>query len=300
MPVHVALRQVGYGECGRRRRGNRIPAAFDTVDDNSRLPARLIGGKLAVLAERHPLRTAPPPALHNVDLSAGGIDPDPKAGQIVIPEHGILALDGEQIDGAFGDRQIVSFGDGGLPTAVQLDNATGYKHLHYGLWNGLSGSDANTITDLGIGFVTALSSGMGMTDPNHEAEGGMPNFGSATYNGNWVANVQAADEQGDGGITRQDGLASMTVDFVKDEVDVILSGLATLEGSISGNTFSGAGKPTLNATLTGDLASATDFMGGFSGGFFGPSAAEAGGIFDYASKDNKNGAFRGSFGGDQN
>ena len=121
MPVHVALRQVGYGECGCRRRGNRVLAAFDTVDDNSRLPARLIGGKLAVPAERHPLRTAPPPALHNVDLSAGGIDPDPKARQIVIPEHGILALDGEQIDGAFGDRQIVSFGHDRLPAAAQLD-----------------------------------------------------------------------------------------------------------------------------------------------------------------------------------
>ena len=31
--------------------------------------------------------------------------------------------------------------------------------------------------------------------------------------------------------------------------------------------------------------------------FFGPSAAEAGGVFDYASTDNKNGAFRGAFGG---
>ena len=120
MPVHVALRQVGYGECGRRRCGNRVLAAFDTVNDNSRLPARLIGGKLAVPAERHPLRTAQPPALHNVDLSAGGIDPDPKAGQIVIPEHGILALDREQIDGAFGDRQIVSFGHGRLPVIVRL------------------------------------------------------------------------------------------------------------------------------------------------------------------------------------
>ena len=180
---------------------------------------------------------------------------------------------------------------------VTVDNATGYKHLHYGLWNGLSGSDANTITDLGVGFVTALSSGMGMTDPDHDTDSGMPNFGGATYDGDYVANVQAADEEGDGPIGRFSGTSTVTADFVKDEVGVVLSGLATLEGDISGNTFSGDGKPTLNATLPGGLVNADDFMGSFSGGFFGPSAAEAGGVFDYASKDNKNGAFRGSFGG---
>ena len=182
---------------------------------------------------------------------------------------------------------------------VTIDNATAFKHIHYGLWNGLSGSGLNTIADLGTGFVTALSDGAGMTNPDHEAEGGMPNFGSATYNGNWVANVQAADNEGDGAISRQDGTSSMTADFVKDTVEVGLAGLATLDGTISENTFSGAGKPKLANALPGGLANTADFMGGFSGAFFGPSAAEAGGVFDYASKDNKNGAFRGSFGVDQ-
>ena len=85
---------------------------------------------------------------------------------------------------------------------VTIDNATAFKHIHYGLWNGLSGSDANTVADLGKGFVNALADGMGMTNPDHAAEGGMPNSGEATYNGNWVANIQEADEQGDGAITR--------------------------------------------------------------------------------------------------
>ena len=184
---------------------------------------------------------------------------------------------------------------------VTVDNATPFKHIHYGLWNGLSGSGANTVADLdlGTGFVNALASGMGMTNPDHDADGGMPNFGGATYNGNWVANVQAADNESDGPITRHDGASSMTADFVKDTVKVTLSGLATLDGDISENTFSGVAKPKLANALPGGLANADDFMGSFSGGFFGPSAAEVGGVFDYASKDNKNGAFRGAFGGDQ-
>ena len=60
---------------------------------------------------------------------------------------------------------------------VTIDNATAFKHIHYGLWNGLSGSGANTIADLGTGFVNALADGMGMTNLDHAAEGGMPNSG---------------------------------------------------------------------------------------------------------------------------
>ena len=97
-------------------------------------------------------------------------------------------------------------------------------------------------------------------------------------------------------ITRDDGTSSMTADFGMDTVKVALDRLATLDGAISENTFSGDAKPKLMNELAGGLANADDFTGSFSGAFFGPSAAEAGGVFDYKSKDNKNGAFRGSFG----
>ena len=199
----------------------------------------------------------------------------------------------------FLERNIKSGETTYVPVAVvevTVDNATAFEHLHYGLWNGLGGDDVNTITDLGIGFVTAFGTA-GMTNPDHEAEGGMPNFGGATYNGNWVANIREADPQGDGKVTRHGGTSSLTADFVKDTVVVGLSGLATLKGDIAGNTFSGDGDPTLANSLPGGLANADDFMGEFKGAFFGPSAAEAGGVFDYDSKDSKNGAFRGSFGG---
>ena len=184
---------------------------------------------------------------------------------------------------------------------VTIDNPTAFKHIHYGLWNGLSGIGGNVVDDLGTGFVTALSEvmgGMGMTNPDQAAEGGMPNSGIATYNGNWVANIREEDPQGNGTITRHSESSSMTADFGKDTVKVNLSGLATLAGAISENTFSGDSQPTLSNNLPGGLANTDDFMGSFSGGFFGPSAAEAGGVFDYESDGgtNKNGAFRGSFG----
>ena len=41
------------------------------------------------------------------------------------------------------------------------------------------------------------------------------------------------------------------------------------------------------------------FTGKFSGGFFGDAAAEAGGVFDFTSKDAADGEFRGAFGGDR-
>ena len=180
---------------------------------------------------------------------------------------------------------------------VTLDLASSFEHLNYGLWNGL-GSDGNSVADLGIGFVAATADGMGMTEE-------MPNHGEATYNGNWVANVQERDPQGDGTITRQDGTASIMADFTDDEVNITLTGLITLEGDITGNTFMGdtAKVHDTDATTadtvdnTSGLALDAKLEGTFNGGFFGTLAVEAGGVFDFSTKDNKDGAVRGAFGG---
>ena len=180
---------------------------------------------------------------------------------------------------------------------AKIPDAAEYSHLHFGVWTGLSGDGANEIADLGVGFVAGLSD---MT-----AE--MPNFGEADYKGNWVANVQAADPDGDGDITRHSGVASMTAKFGKGDVDVTLTGLATLDGTIDGNTFSGKKAALLNdADVMEEAADSLSgkFAGNFSGAFFGPLAAEAGGVFDFASDDdndgaNEGGAFRGAFGADQ-
>ena len=180
---------------------------------------------------------------------------------------------------------------------VTVDAASAFGHIHYGLCNGLSGSGANTVADLGIGFVTATPDGMVMTEE-------MPNHGTATYNGNYVANVQEADLQGDGTITRMANTASMVADFMEDDVDITLTGLVTLDGDIDGNTFSGTtaalidtNADVMGVQTTSGLATDAKFDGSFSGGFFGTLAAEAGGVFDFSTKDNKGGAFRGAFGG---
>ena len=182
---------------------------------------------------------------------------------------------------------------------VTLDDAKAFEHIHYGLWNGISGRDANTVADLGIGFVTALADGDGMT-----AVDDMPNVGTVTYDGNWVANVQRAAARGDGEISRRDGSATIMANVENNEIDVTLTNLATLEGMIDGNTFSGTKATLADSNMTTDgiqamygLDGTGKFEGSFSGGFFGPRAAEAGGVFDFSTEDNHEGAFRGSFGG---
>ena len=128
----------------------------------------------------------------------------------------------------------------------------------------------------------------------------MLNHGSATYNGNYVATVQAGDPQGDGALSWKNGDASVMADFAEGTVAVTLVDLVTLDGGIEGNTFSGTEAAIHDTSADvgiqngSPLNMAGEFTGAFEGGFFGSAANEAGGIFDFTSKDNKDGAFRGS------
>ena len=177
---------------------------------------------------------------------------------------------------------------------VSFPEATEFAHHHYGIWADLKeaakATGNNAISKLGVGFVAGVSE---MTGDD------MPNHGDANYKGGWIAHVQAADGDGNGPVTMQNGDASMYANFEMGGVDVTLTDLATLEGTIDGNTFSGSKAPTIEAAAVdkGGLAVAGKFTGSFSGAFFGPKAKEAGGIFDYSSEDNEDGAFRGAFGG---
>ena len=183
-----------------------------------------------------------------------------------------------------------SYAEAGVATTLEnFPMAMAFEHLHYGVWNGLN-EEGTAIADLGTGFVAAIADGGGMTGAD------MPNAGTATYNGQWVASVRGS---GGGAITAQNGDSMMTADFVKDTMKVELEQLATLEGTISGDTFSGV-KVTGVMSDKGDLAVSADgskFSGSFSGGFFGAKAAEAGGVFNYTSANMSAGEFRGSFGG---
>ena len=185
-----------------------------------------------------------------------------------------------------------------LRAGAKIPDATEYSHLHFGVWSGLNGKDdgTNTVADLGIGFVANIG----------EMTSNMPNFGTADFRGNWVANVQAAEEDGDGDFSRHDGVAAVKANFTMATVDVTLTGLATLDGTIDGNAFSGTKAALLDdGTVDGEAAEMLDadakFVGNLSGAFFGNLAAEAGGVFDFASDDgdNEGGAFRGAFGADQ-
>ena len=176
---------------------------------------------------------------------------------------------------------------------ASIPEATDYKHIHFGAWAALGtpkkdGSQA--IDDLGIGFVQSIGDGLTGAD--------MPNNGGATYDGNWVAAVQKADPDGDGSILLTSGDALLTADFTKATIKAALTGLATLEGAIDTNTFSGT-KATAMAGDPHGLDSDGEFTGSFSGGFYGAKAAEAGGVFDFTSEDAEDGAFRGAFGGDR-
>ena len=184
--------------------------------------------------------------------------------------------------------------DTNVEVTAKIPEASDYKHIHFSVWAGLGAakpSGAQVPDDLGIGFVQSIGDGLTGAD--------MPNNGSGTYIGDWAATVQAADEDGDGKITLTNGRADLTANFGKDTITATLAGLATLKGDISGNTFSGEKASAISAAS--GLDAEADFEGSFSGGFYGSKAAEAGGIFNFASDDgnNEGGAFRGAFGADR-
>ena len=169
---------------------------------------------------------------------------------------------------------------------ASLPVAKSYSHIHFGVWASLGEAakdGAQKVTDLGIGFVQSIGDGMTGAD--------MPSTGMGTYNGNWVATVQAA--AGGGGLAMKNGAATLSANFDKATVKATLTDLATLEGSIDGSMFSGT-KATVGANAHG-LTSGGKFSGSFDGGFYGTKAAEAGAIFDFESTNA--GAFSGAFGG---
>ena len=193
-----------------------------------------------------------------------------------------IIVDASRRDGPDDDTAA----DAGQVTA-NIPEATDYKHIHFGVWASLN-EDGTDVGGLGIGFVQNYAGA-----PTEVSD--MPNHGSATFDGNWVATIQAADPDGNGPVSLEDGVASMEADFEKMTVEAELTGLATLSGGISGSTF--AGTKVSDIEHNGLSSDADDFTGSTSGGFFGTRAAEAGGVFSFTSDGNKDGAFSGGFGG---
>ena len=111
---------------------------------------------------------------------------------------------------------------------AKIPEGADYNHLHFGVWSAIGEADEdgnNEITELGIAFVQNFVTGGSMTEE-------MPNNGSGEYAGNWVANVQEADSDGDGDINQLNGPAFMDANFRLGTVDINLSGLAMLKAGI--------------------------------------------------------------------
>ena len=192
--------------------------------------------------------------------------------------------DGDMVAGDASDRKV----------RATIAEASDYKHIHFGVWAALGEAAKNggqELSELGIGFIQNIS-GEGLTVVD------MPNNGGGTYSGNWAATVREADDDGDGDITLEHGAATLTADFTKATIKAALTGLATLEGDIATNAFSGT-KATVASSNTYSLDSEGKFTGSFSGGFYGAKAAEAGGVFAFTSEDAEAGEFSGAFGGDR-
>ena len=105
MVLEAACGEVGDGGLRRRFRGLRILAPLDAVDDNSRLAPALIDRLGADRPQGHPLQAGRPPGLDDVELAPGGVDPYPEAGEVAVPEDGILVLGLQPFHNPFGQSE---------------------------------------------------------------------------------------------------------------------------------------------------------------------------------------------------
>ena len=97
MGAQVAGCEVGDGGAGLGRRCGGLLAPLDAVDGLGCAEPGLRRRKLAVGAERDAPGPALGPALDDVDLAPRGVDPDPEAGQLPVPEDPVPARDRETV-----------------------------------------------------------------------------------------------------------------------------------------------------------------------------------------------------------
>ena len=121
-----------------------------------------------------------------------------------------------------------------MEVTAKIPEATDYQHIHFGVWAGLGAAEkdgSQALADLGIGFVQSIGDGLTGAD--------MPNNGEAMYRGNWVASVQKSDEDGNGDDLAGNGCRVVDRGLREGQITATLTELATLSGTVSGNTFSG-------------------------------------------------------------
>ena len=115
--AHESLGEVGHGGFGLGRRGHRVLAALDAIDNGGGLLSGLIGRYRSVLPNGDALRPIGPPALDDTGLPSGGVDSDTEAGKVAVPVESIVAVGGKGVDGALGDGTAV-WSRHGVPRCV--------------------------------------------------------------------------------------------------------------------------------------------------------------------------------------
>ncbi|MGH7015806.1 MAG: transferrin-binding protein-like solute binding protein [Caulobacteraceae bacterium] len=193
---------------------------------------------------------------------------------------------------------------------VQLEDwsfTNGLQYTSYGFWNvNPSGSDSQPIY---AGVYAGGKPGVSQTTS-------MPTTGSATYSGGatgLVVEPGATSSGADGG--RFTGASSLTANFTTSAITGSISGITVytvnngsggptligtlndigLSATISGAAFNGTADVTGAAGTAFDITGAT---GKLHGAFYGPSAAEATGVF-YLTGGTNNVSVAGSFGAKQ-
>ena len=90
---YEAFGQSGHGALRIGRRGGGIVAPLDAVYDEDRSFPRPISGHLAVPVQGHALQSPRPLGLDHIGVPAREVDPKPEAGQVPVPENGVLRFD---------------------------------------------------------------------------------------------------------------------------------------------------------------------------------------------------------------
>ena len=115
--ANESLGEVGHGGVGLGRRGHRVLAALDAIDDGGGLLTGLIGRDRSVLPDGDALGPIGPPALDDIGLPSGGVDPDTETRKVTVPVESIVAVGGKGVDGALGDGTVV-WSRHGVPRCV--------------------------------------------------------------------------------------------------------------------------------------------------------------------------------------
>ncbi len=161
MVLQAECRQVGDGGLGRRFRLLRVLAPLDAVDGRRRLAAALLHSLLTGRPERRPLQACRSPRLDDVELAPGGVDPDPKAGEVAVPEDGVLAAGLEPVHNPLGQPEGAPFRHRRAPSrnariSVIKPHTDDIKSgaIEGDAWREVKGSDAGE--DRKIPYITTL------------------------------------------------------------------------------------------------------------------------------------------------